>query len=187
MIAKDNREVNRSRKLGRGLFCSRSCAANHGNDERRSVVVFLDCLCGKRFKTSTRCRARKHCSRVCASRFSVTDVRLVASREAGRKSGNLLKPHQTLAIREKWKYRLLGEYLQGRSHQFEYPVGNHVFDLVLLDTKVLVEFDSRYHSSRAQKKVDLLKDQVGKDNGFRVVRVATGENELISPVVIYGL
>lgn len=183
-------EVIRSRKLGRRLFCSCSCAATTGNLSKRSVEVVKTCpVCGVSFKSSTGRRAKSFCSRSCASKGSMNEDRREAQRQAGReKIQNLLSPAETLRLRESWKYTALREVLSenGRDFEFEYELGEYVFDLALLDTRVVVEFDGDYHRGQ-QIQVDDLKDRAAMDAGFTVVRRAVEVASVISPVVLRGL
>jgi very-short-patch-repair endonuclease len=100
--------------------------------------------------------------------------------------GNLCTPADTLKKREAWKYVVLEKHLQSRPHEFEFQLGKWVFDLALLDTNVLVEFDGIYHRS-SQLKADAEKDAYAKEHGFLVVRRATEVCCVLDPAVLDGL
>ena len=138
-------EVKRSRKRSRPLFCSRSCSAKAANAPRKAVEITKACpTCGKTFRSSTHAKAATYCSRSCASKGSMSESRRAAQRAGGKKAaGNLLPLAEVLKRREAWKYVDLQEVLisSRRAFEFEYAVGGYVFDLALLDEKVLVEFD----------------------------------------------
>lgn len=111
-----------------------------------------------------------------------------AQRQAGlAASGNLLTPAEALKRREGWKYAALEDELQGRPHEFEFELGGYVFDLALLDTKVLVEFDGPYHEKGNQPQVDENKDQVAQEAGFLIVRREVLPAAVIGPGTIAHL
>lgn len=173
----------------RQVFCSLSCAAVVRNWSSRSKEIVKVCPhCGERFQSSTHNKASTFCSRSCASRGSMTEKRREAQRKAGfDKVGNLLSPEETLKRREAWKYELLREALGTRPHEFEYRLGEFIFDLALLDSKVLVEFDGTYHRGTKQLNADKRKDQAAKEAGFVVVRRSTFSVSAIDPVTLDGL
>ena len=100
--------------------------------------------------------------------------------------GNLLCPAETLKRREAWKYAALKEVLAGRRFEFEYEVEGFVFDLALLDTMVLVEFDGAYHRG-GQLETDVRKEEVAKGAGFMIVRREVEAATVVSPAVLDGL
>ena len=170
-------EVNRSRKLGRPVFCTQRCAAIHSNASKKSVVFTTNCPhCNTSFITSTRNKAAKFCSRSCASKGSMTEERRAAQRLGGlARVGNLLSAESMLKLRENRKYSAVRAELtrRGVPHEFEYRVGNVIFDLALTERKILVEFDGPYHRDRTQLVRDGEKDEVGRLHGWVVVRVTT--------------
>lgn len=185
---KDNREVNRAQRKGLRHFCTRSCAAAFGADQKRASTVVLTCACGSTFQSTTLSKAKKHCSRSCAARFSSSDQQRAAQRRAGHKMiGNLIRSSDLLRRRESWKYVDLRRALQGRAHTFEFEVGGAVFDLALHDTRVVVEFDGPYHCGPKQRAVDAKKDKIAEQNGFRVERRAVRPNQVISSDLIADL
>jgi len=78
-----------------------------------------------------------------------------------------------LRSREWWKYKKLHSYLEGKyvKHIFEFPLDNYVFDLALVDKKILVEFDGPYHNSRQQQNLDEEKNQIAKEHGWKIFRI----------------
>jgi len=109
----------------------------------------------------------------------------------GRVQGkkNLRHDPKTIAAallsREKWKYQRLEDYLSGKEepHTFEFPLGRHIFDLALLDQKLLIEFDEQYHSGKKQKAADARKDRYAEKRGWHVVRVEATRG-VLSPNLI---
>lgn len=187
-------EYNRQRRKGVDrFFCNSSCVAKKRNSERPDlkVEVVKRCpYCKCDFITLTGFHSATFCSRACASAGSVTEAR----RRAGRKVG-LAYPSTTkitaaaLRAREAWKYKQLKRLLLacGEHFRFEHPVGNYVFDLALKDHKVLVEFDSAYHSGEKQKVVDRKKAKVASKKGWAVVHVKTEYNAVIPPKALYKI
>jgi len=114
-------------------------------------------------------------------------------REAQRLAGlahaqNLLSPAETLKQREAWKYAALEKVLReaDRDFEFEYQVGGFVFDLALLDEKVLVEFDGPHHRGDEAER-DKHKEKMAKKRGFVVVRREVKAASVISPDTIKEL
>lgn len=104
----------------------------------------------------------------------MTKKRLAGNRLGGLKNrANLIDAAAALRLREGWKYVAIERSLRQakRKFQFEYAVKKWVFDLALLDTKTLVEFDGPYHSGKAQLLVDREKDRDATKMGFRVIRL----------------
>jgi very-short-patch-repair endonuclease len=98
-----------------------------------------------------------------------------------------MKPVGVLKKREDWKYALLRASLGARPHEFEYELGGYVFDLVLLDTRVLVEFDGPYHRYEPQLAIDARKSEIAAMNGFTLERRTVAAAVVLSPVTILGL
>jgi very-short-patch-repair endonuclease len=94
-----------------------------------------------------------------------------------------------LKLREAWKYAPLKEVLesQQREFEFEHEVGPYIFDLALLDQKILVEFDGPYHRGENQRDADADKTRVAEEHGFVVVRREVQAASVISPETIEGL
>jgi very-short-patch-repair endonuclease len=187
-VDKDVREFNRSTKNGRPLYCGRRCAASARNAPIKAQEIVRTCPCGREFVTTTKAKAAEHCSRSCASHYSMSDERREAQRVGGlEKAENLLSTADALKLRENWKYAALREVLGERPHEFEYELGGYVFDLALLDVRVLVEFDGPYHSYSEQLEVDARKDEVARANGFLVVRRTVQPSVVLNPNMINGL
>lgn len=181
-------EVRRAQKLGRRLFCSRSCTAKTANAPKRAQPLTMTCPCGQTFQTSTHNKAKRHCSRACASTYSMTEARREAASAAGKRhSKNLCSPSEALRRREGWKYAALAQALGDRPHQFEFELDSFVFDLALLDTKVLVEFDGPDHQDKPTRERDAIKLKVAKRAGWRLERRAVRRLAIIHPESIEGL
>jgi len=188
VVDKPSGEVRRNAKLERSNFCNLSCAAKWSNASRKKKEIVLACpVCDKPFVTTTKKRAKKFCSRGCASRGSVTKYRREKARETGLANKENLSVSGGLKTREAWKYALLKKVLKNRPHEFEFPLENRVFDLALLDTKVLVEFDGPYHSIKEIQEDDRKKDQIAEKYGFLVIRRRVDQAVVILPETLNGL
>ena len=118
----------------------------------------------------------------------MSEQRREAQRQAGLDhSENLASVAEVLKSREGWKYAALETTLQGRPHEFEYELGGFVFDLALLDSRVLVEFDGPYHEGVDQRQVDQDKDRAAEAAGFVVVRRMVQPATVIGPNTIRNL
>lgn len=183
-------EIRRQQKKGkRYFFCSLSCAVRFGNsrrDDLRKKVRKTCPWCGEDFKTMTGAKSPTFCSRSCASAGSVTEARRQAGRNA-RKNLDLGNEPEAKAnalwARESWKYKKVQKLLDAldEDYDFEHPLKGtrHIFDLALLDHKILVEFDGRYHRSPSQTKSDKKKSQAARKQGWRVKRVRTSVNKVL--------
>lgn len=176
-------EFHRSRNLGRSLYCSRSCAAHANNKDKIRKQIIVICPCGKEVTTTTHNKAKKHCDRSCASKYSMTNLRREAQRQSGRRHIENLSNSAALKSREGWKYELLKKALIGRIYEFEYSLKGRVYDLALLDVHILIEFDDPKHIYIDDKK----KDQIAKAAGFSIVRRSVNSNTIINPDLIKGL
>lgn len=190
-IFKSVSEVNRSIRLGRKMFCSLSCTARTLNAPRKSKEITMICPgCGKSFVTTTHNKAKRRCSRSCASSSSMSENRRNAQRIAGQsKKDNLLSVSQTLKRREEWKYTAIQNVLKNNNRKFEieFEIEGFVFDLALFDTMTLVEFDGPYHECITQKDSDYQKEQKAKEHGFSVVRRKVVQSKIIDPLTIENL
>ena len=83
--------------------------------------------------------------------------------------------------------RKIVERQQGGQGSFEYKLGKYVFDLALLDTKTLVEFDGPYHRDPKQKQMDADKEKAAGIRGFVVIRRLVKPAVVIDPETIGGL
>lgn len=165
------KEVKRSEKLGRRPFCSSSCSGQDGNELNRREVRDLEmtCPCGRNFMTTDALRAARHCSRGCASKYSMNEVRREAQRQAGLDKKGNLSPALALKSREAWKYELLQKSLvaAGVDHEFEFEFGGFIYDLALKDGRILVEFDGPDHKYLVEQ--DREKSVTAEAAGFVVV------------------
>jgi very-short-patch-repair endonuclease len=80
-----------------------------------------------------------------------------------------------LKTREGWKYNLLKQHLESNNiaHEFEFIIENSIYDLVLFDLKIVIEFDGPYHAFID----DDPKTQLAINNGWTIHRVKTGTSE----------
>lgn len=179
---KPTNEVTRQRKVkgeNTPFFCTISCGAIHNNAPRKIPVVtgVKNCVCGKTFETTT---GATYCSRTCASLYSFSEHRRqvllrgsLLTRWDSERDDHLEHIAASLRVREWNKYDQLHGYLlrQGIPHHFEYhlPEINRVFDLVLFDLNLLVEFDEPYHFYN--RKEDRSKDTQAMALGWNVHRL----------------
>ena len=183
------KEYNRQTKLGRvNWFCSVSHAAQFYNEPRKSKKIIKHCeYCDEPFETFEGKREGTYCSQSCASK-ATTNVE--ACRRGGKNSVHGVESvPKILKKREAFKYSELKKTLtdNGTSHEFEKLIGGRVFDLVLPDKKLCIEFDGPDHSRNDQRKSDSEKDDIAKRNGYRVVRIACKQNSVIDPSAISAL
>jgi len=185
------------------FFCSRSCAVEHQNLQKRIKTYGEEAVehglkktcehCGKEYtEPVTKQKKTRFCSRSCASAGSVTEAR----REAGRATGESNFIHGDVEIiaaglrtREHWRYARLIKCLEslGIPHIFEHPIDSFVYDLVFLEPKILVEFYGKYHKDLSQQEVDLKKTAHAEKLGFEVIRIVIDDQEPISPSAIKHL
>lgn len=195
-------EVTRSLKLKRALYCNLKCAAHASNAPRKAKAITRNCpFCGQAVPSSTRVKARKFCSRSHASKYAwrhASKKRREAQREYGRRygkiyghqgGGNLISPQETLSKRESWKYELLRKHLDRnrRNYCFEYVLDKAIFDLALLDKKILIEFDGPYHRALSQRPRDQEKEQIASAHGFRLIRRRVIPTTVISAKTLRGV
>lgn len=188
------KEYNRCVRIGRRFYCSNSCSAKINNIPKKAKEIIKNCLlCGVRFKSNTKTKSAKYCSRSCASKGSMSDSRREAQRRgginSGLKSNNLISIEEALKKREPWKYVSVKELLDKsrEKYEFEFRIGNFIFDLALLDKKIIVEFDSPYHNDGNQKKIDTEKEKIAQDAGFFLIRRPVQPMTIIHPNTIAGL
>lgn len=191
------KEYDRQIRNGRDyFFCSRTCVAKKRNKDRKFPIILKSCpVCKKEFWASTKKKGATFCSRACASRGSVTELRRNKARESGLKNGNsnnigsIDSVANSLRVREAWKYSSIKNFLDKSNirHQFEFPCGSGIFDLALLDLKIFVEFDGPYHRNKTIEKIDNKKIIDAKNFGWNVIRIQSGQNTIIDPKTIYHL
>lgn len=120
----------------------------------------------------------------------MNDYRRTAQRESGiLHLDNLLPPEEILKRREEWKYVALEAHLtaSGRDYEFEYGIDGLVYDLALLDSQTIVEFDGPDHKSGSVAAADEAKKLLAESRGFVVVRRPIIPSTVISPDTITGL
>lgn len=193
-----DKEFKRQIKKGRGkFFCSLSCGGQYRNsiyNPTRPVIDKICPECGKPFKTKDIARQPTFCSRLCASKGSVTELRQQAAIKVGlQNSVNFVHTQQgTLKKREAWKYAQLELTLQSMNklYEFEFCFDNmqdFIYDLALFTEKLIIEFDSNYHNWSKQQIVDKQKEEFAQSQGWKVIRIATDSNCVIEPDCIAHL
>ena len=179
-------EVTRSTKLGRGFYCSRSCSVTHANYVLGRIAVMekrLCKVCRKEFEVLGKAKSRTTCNEDCADVLRYERMSPEA-KERQKQSGrieNLIPPHETLKLREAWKYVAVRELLeeQGFLFEFEEPIGPYVVDLVLYGEKAIIEFDGPHHETAEVKEADVERDHYLLKHGWRVFRTPTTQAEVI--------
>jgi hypothetical protein len=173
------------------FFCSCSHAVQYGNSLRFAPVepIIVECeYCHKPFKTVTGRDRRRFDSTSCAAKGTVTEARRAAGRRAGAQNKhNLLHLVEVTAVglkkREAYKYESLADQLAERSipYEFEAVIGNRIFDLVLPDHRICIEFDGPDHKSINGRNDDNEKTTIATNSGYHVIRIPTGTKEIIDP------
>jgi very-short-patch-repair endonuclease len=162
------------------------CYGNSLRDDLVKVIRKTCLYCKKDFETYTGKGESDFCSRGCASAGSVTDYRRQRAVEQGRVNVKNISDISVIAkglkTREGFKYKELQESLliTGCEFEFEYPLGKYIYDLALKDKMIFVEFDSIYHDAQFQKESDLEKQKQAEVNGWRLIRIRTAPNEIMS-------
>ena len=92
----------------------------------------------------------------------------------------MLRRNMTDAERLLWKW-LRGCQVKGYKFRRQHPFNDFILDFVCLEAKLVIEIDGGQHNGSAQ---DVVRDQVLKNAGFRVMRFWNNQvlNE-IEPVV----
>lgn len=186
-------EYNRRIKQGHTeFFCNNQCGAyfvNSKKDKLRREIVKQCSVCGNTFTTISGKDERKCCSSTCAHRRPMTGERLSWSRKGAQRCHelhpNVLNIEATasaLKKREAWKYKELKEYLESKDidYEFECPIEDRIFDLVLPEHGVIVEFDGKEHGIAQQQLVDQHKNRVAESNNYRIMRIPVSSNSAIS-------
>lgn len=155
------------------VYCSHLCSSNFKIIQKEPETV--KCPCGNFFETTT---GSNHCSRDCASRFSVNDARRNAPPMENRFSydiSTIVQVANSLRAREYHKYIEIEKYLieKGIRFQFEFPLTwyDRVFDLCLYDYNIFIEFDERHHKSQRSIEDDIIKDKQATMAGYLVYRI----------------
>lgn len=182
-------EYNRQTRLGRKLwFCTLSHAAMFFNESKKNRPILKTCPCCKTtFQTVEGKHERTYCSASCATKATV-------SNEARRRGGlnsvhDVYTAARTLKSREAFKYVNVEKALNDRNirHEFEMPIGDKVFDLVLTDERICVEFDGPNHRLKKEQERDKIKTETAEKHGYKVVRVQCGRMEIIDPTAVFKL
>lgn len=199
---RSTKEVNRHIKRGwDNSYCSQDCAIKHLNTSRGCPVeeIIKECkYCGKEFTTVTGSKSTSFCSRSCASKGSVTDLRRRTSLEVSKKHflhggiHGLESIARLMKKREGWKYVELEALLKSLdiNHEFEFllPSTNYIYDLALFDQKLLIEFDGPDHKGLKQIAKDKVKEMVATVSGaWNVVRIEVQPSSVIDPMCILSL
>lgn len=177
-------EYNRQTRKGRvNWFCSESHSSLYYHSFTKNKEITKVCpFCGKSFRTITGKNERTYCSSSCAAKATVNrDACRRGGLTSGHKYSNTESIARVLKSREAFKYVLLVEYLDALhiSYEFEKVIGNRVFDLVLLDYKVCIEFDGPEHIEKTQHNNDLQKEEVANKAGYEVARVRCDVAEVV--------
>lgn len=185
-------EINRQMRKGKTVFfCNNVCSGYYAgaNREDRVVEVTQRCpQCGGQFVTETGKLNKTFCSRKCASAGSVSEARRKAGRDigvlyCGKDASSIVK---LMKSREALKYSLLRAYLEGKceSHEFEFVLGDSIFDLALPAQRLLVEFDGPDHKNGKQQAADAQRDAQAAAAGWKVVRVEVAPNKVIPQALL---
>lgn len=98
------------------------------------------------------------------------------------------KTARALLQREAWKYDDINKYLNSinEPHRFEFniPYTPFIYDLLLINKRLIIEFDAQSHESKSQRMTDTDKDIVAEENGYEVIRVRVEPNTIISRELI---
>lgn len=187
------KEYNRRVRQGHTeFFCNNQCGSyfvNSKNGKQCKEIVKQCPVCGNTFTTISGKNEHKCCSSACAHHRQMTDERRAWSRKGALRClelhPNVLNIETTascLKRREAWKYEELKAYLEskGIDYEFECPIEDRIFDLVLPDHGVVVEFDGSGHNESHQQLVDRHKDRIAESNNYRIMRIPVIPNQVIS-------
>lgn len=171
---KERKEYNR-RIRNNGPEAKFYCGSICEGKRKYTKPVDKTCPCGKVYSTTT---GSNHCSRVCASLYSMTPERLAAM-NAGSANTRFQSKQvtglvaQALAVREADKYESVDSFLlcHDETYQFEFhlPGTNYIFDLVLPKRRLFIEFDERYHKHNVLE--DEAKTKAAEQQGWKVHRI----------------
>lgn len=169
---KEQKEITRKLKKNPNakFYCSNMCSG-YAQDKNKIYLEKICPVCSTKFtcNTSNKKTNRTFCSRECASLGSVTEAR--------RNNPGQSLPHNTdvvasgLRSREWFKYIEIKNELNNRkvNHQFEYVIEKSIYDLALIDLKILIEFDGPYHKWIN----DELKNKLAEIYGWKLIRIKT--------------
>ena len=95
-----------------------------------------------------------------------------ASRVLQRGNARRLRSEQTNAERKFW-WHVRGRGLAGYKFGRQYPIGPYIADFVCLEANFVVELDGSQHAKQAE--YDLVRDAFLMREGFRVLRIRSGD------------
>lgn len=169
---KELAEYKRQMKKGNhNFFCNNSCSAKYNNQKLKKQDIEKICpVCQKKFITKTGVKQKTFCCRSCASKGSVNEKRRQAGKQATKnnfspETYSIERVQNLLRHRENWKYKKIQEYLDNLDilYEFEYIIENYIYDLALIDEKVIIEFDGKEHNINYDRpKEEIAKNIIGK-------------------------
>lgn len=188
---KEKSEYNRQMRLKDGkakFYCCKDCMYQDKNFRRSNPILTKICpICNSKFQTKQGCKEATFCSRSCASKGSVNQNRINAGKNSIKNfpKGNVKSIQHLLKIREGWKYRLLKNILEEKDieYEFEYIIGDFIFDLALFQYKILFEFDGKEHKTMDES----LKENAAKQDGWKLIRIEVDANTEIEPVKVFDV
>lgn len=187
---KQKKEFVRQVKNGRNekdFCCGPKCGSIFANKDNKLPIIKIkkNCeFCKKEFtqKVKQGHEGRKFCKSSCASSGSVTEKRRAMAKISGKRN-SAITMHSIMGVeirakglrkREAWKYKKIQAALNKKGVNFisEYPLigTKYIFDLALVDSKIFIEFDSKYHKNKRQLPVDEDKEKMAKEHGWAVIR-----------------
>lgn len=190
---KETAEIKRqlNKRENAEFYCSKTCANIGAHLKQKNSIITKICpICGKEFKTNNGAKQATFCSRSCASKGSVNENR----RNAGKYAAKLNftkdthspdKIQKIMKNRENWKYIELKKFLDfcNKKYEFEYLIDKFIYDLVLFDEKLIIEFDGPEHTYLNEQE----KENTAKANGYEMIRIKTKPNIVIQPSVLYSI
>lgn len=192
------KEYNRKIKKGKtNFFCSLNCGADYDNrenprfdPEQIKPKINKECpYCGTEFITKESSKERVYCSQFCSNKI-ITEKQKRIGRVMGLKHKNNLSDTAHTLLKREWpKYSQLSELLNsmGINHRFEVRIKNCIFDMLLKDYDLLVEFDGPDHDIGEQKQKDKQKEQIAHKCGYKVTRIPTEIKTAIEPEPVLNL
>lgn len=179
---------------GRSMY-SNSEYRHHQAESHTLPIVFLDRVCegcnqhflikAKQHRDGTIVPInpdKRFCSRSCASLNSITPKRLEGNRKGGiNVVHGANDAARLLRKREDWKYAPIIDLLKNIKFIFEYVIEDFVFDLALLDSKTLIEFDGPEHRQSDGSLIlhDQLKNKIALAHGFSIIRMPVSPSSAI--------
>lgn len=165
-----------------------SCCAKSHNQKNKADNIIKNCdYCNKEFISTTKKRAPKFCSKSCASKGSVTEKTIQNALKNRKKYPerfykNMDAISKSLYTREKHKYIELENKLNKRKlqYEFEFCIENYVYDLAIIDKRIIFEFDGAGHNKCSVSKKDKVKEKLAKENGWFVQRIKVQPKEIIA-------